>query len=299
MTASVVVVGSVNMDLVVRVDSLPGRGETVSGGMFTRTLGGKGANQAAAAAKLGARVRFVGLVGNDDFGREAREDLQTRGVDVSGLGTSSSPTGVAVIVVDRTGENAIAVASGANHDLTGEMVSEQLARIDEPDVVLLANLEVPDDAVAAASDVVAERGWRFLLDPAPVRPIPPDVLARCDALTPNEHEARALGSTDELLAAGVGAVVLTRGADGVDVAVSDTEVWHQAAFPVDVADTTGAGDAFNGALAWSLGDGWDLREAVRAAAVAGALACRAVGARASLSDRAELEAALSDRDGAS
>ncbi len=293
MTPTVVVVGSVNMDLVVRVDSLPGRGETISGGTFTRTLGGKGANQAAAAARLGARVRLVGLVGDDDFGREAREDLRSRGIDVSGLGTSStSPTGVAAIVVDASGDNAIAVASGANHDLTGDTVREHLARIEEDGVVLLANLEIADDAVAAALDVVAERGWRSVLDPAPVRPIAPDVLAGCDVLTPNEHEVRALGEPEELLAHGVGAVVVTRGAQGADVWPADGRGWHQAPFPVDVVDTTGAGDAFDGALAWSLGAGHELTEAVRVAAVAGALACRSLGARTGLPARDELEAAL-------
>lgn len=291
MSASVVVVGSVNMDLVVRVHSLPARGETVSGGTFTRTLGGKGANQAAAAARLGARVRFIGLVGDDDFGRQAREDLRSRGVDVSGLGTSSSPTGVATIVVDEAGENAIAVASGANHDLTGDVVEERLATATADAVVLLANLEVPDDAIAAAAQTVADRGWRFILDPAPVRPLPREVLGRVDVLTPNEHEARALGSPAGLLALGVGTVVLTRGAAGVDVMRSDGTGWHEGSFPVDVVDTTGAGDAFNGALAWSLGEGRDFRRAVRDAAVAGALACRSVGARTSLPDRDELEAA--------
>lgn len=292
MTASVVVVGSVNVDLVIRVPALPGPGETVSGGAFSKSFGGKGANQAAAAAKLGARVRLIGLTGDDDFGREAREDLRSRGVDVSGLGTSASPTGVAAIVVDRSGENAIAVASGANHDVTDGFVSEQLGRVSEPDVVLLANLEVPHEAIAAVARVVAERGWRFVLDPAPVRPLPSGVLATCDVLTPNEHEARALGSVAELLAGGVGAVVLTRGADGTDVFLPGAEPWHRDAFPVDAVDTTGAGDAFNGALAWSLGEGRDLREAVRDAAVAGALACRSLGARTALADREELEAAL-------
>jgi ribokinase len=292
MTATVVVVGSVNMDLVVRVPSLPGRGETVSGGTFTRTLGGKGANQAAAAARLGAQVRFVGLVGDDDFGREAREDLRSRGVDVSGLGTSARPTGVAAIVVDEVGENAIAVASGANHDLAAGWVWEQLEGIAERDVVLLANLEVPDGAILAAAEAVAERGWRLIVDPAPIRPLPHEVLARCDVLTPNEHEARALGPAAELLAKGVGAVVLTRGVEGADVVSSNGEGWHQISLPVDVADTTGAGDAFNGALAWSLGEGRELRVAVREAAAAGALACRSLGARTALPDRNELAAAL-------
>ena len=292
MTASVVVVGSVNVDLVVRVPSLPAPGETVSGGTFARAFGGKGANQAAAAASLGARVRLVGLTGDDDFGRLAREDLRSRGVDISALGTSPSATGIAAIMVDRSGENAIAVASGANHDLTDAFVTEQLGRVTESSVVLLANLEVPDEAVEAAARVVAERGWRFVLDPAPVRPLTPSVLARCDVLTPNEHEAEALGSTAELFARGVGTVVLKRGAEGADVLRPADAPWHQPALPVDVVDTTGAGDAFNGALAWSLGEGREIVDAVRVAAVAGALACRAVGARASLADREELDAAL-------
>jgi ribokinase len=294
MTASVVVVGSVNVDLVVLVDSLPGRGETVSGGTFTRAFGGKGANQAAAAARLGASVRFIGMVGDDDFGRASREDLRSRGVDVSGLGTSSSPTGVAAIVVDRAGENLIAVASGANHDLTGDLVREHLASIPESDVVLLANLEVPDGAIVAAAEVLAERSWRFILDPAPVRALASVVLSACDVLTPNEHEARALGSPEDLLTHGVGAVVLTRGGGGVDAWLRDGTGWHQDGYPVEAADTTGAGDAFNGALAWSLGEGHDLRRAVRDAAAAGSIACRAVGARAGLADRAELEATLAD-----
>ena len=292
MPASVVVVGSVNMDLVVRVPTLPGPGETVAGGTFGRALGGKGANQATAAARLGARVWLVGLTGDDEFGREARGDLEAHGVDVSTLGSSPNPTGVAAIMVDDSGENLIAVASGANHDLTGDHVAERLMDVPAGDAVLLANLEVPDDAIAAAATAAAERGWRFVLNPAPARPLPAGLLARCDVLTPNEHEADALGSVESILAHGARALVLTRGANGADVFIAGADPWHQGALPVEVVDTTGAGDAFNGALAWSLAAGRDLGEAVRLAVAAGALACRALGARAGLPDREELEGAI-------
>jgi ribokinase len=290
MTApSVIVVGSVNMDLLVQVPNLPHQGETVSGGTFARALGGKGANQAAAAAKLGARVWLVGLTGRDEFGREARQDLANFGVDISTLGYSSKPTGVASILVDGAGQNMIAVASGANHDLTGPEVSDRLGELPVQDAVLLANLEVPDEAVVAAAESASRRGWRFVLDPAPARALPQSLLALCAILTPNEAEAEALGSVESLLGHGVGAVVLTLGAEGAQVHRSNGSAVHQRSMPVEVVDSTGAGDAFNGTLAWSLASGHGLDDAVRWATAAGALACRELGARASLPDREELE----------
>jgi ribokinase len=289
---SVVVVGSVNMDLVVQIPTLPRRGETVAGGTFTRALGGKGANQAAAAAKLGARVWLVGLTGSDEFGREAREDLEAYGVDIAALSYSSRPTGVASILVDGSGQNMIAVASGANHDLTGSAVFDRLGGLPIENAVLLANLEVPAEAISAAAEIARRRGWRFVLNPAPARPLSPSLLALCQVLTPNEAEADALGSVDSLLSQGVGAVVLTLGADGTRVYRSDGSTVHQRSMPVEVVDTTGAGDAFNGALAWSLASGHGLEEAVRWATAAGALACRELGARGSLPDLKELERAV-------
>jgi ribokinase len=288
--ANVVVVGSVNVDMVFRVPSLPDPGETVVGGTFSRAPGGKGANAAVAAARLGARTWFAGLVGHDELGHQARRDLEAADVDVSLVGERPSPTGVAGILVDRAGRNLIAVASGANADVDGTFVRDALAHIDAPDAVVLANLEVPDDAVAAAAEVAETKGWPFFLNPAPARPVEAGTLARCSLLVANEGEARTLGSVADLLEAGVGAVVTTRGADGADLYRPGSPAHHQPPFRVNVMDTTGAGDAFCGAVACALSEDLGLEEAVRLGTAAGALACREVGARAGLPDRAELEA---------
>jgi ribokinase len=213
-------------------------------------------------------------------------------VDISTLGHSSTPTGVACILVDGVGRNMIAVASGANHDLTGQDVSDRLGALPTQEAVVLANLEVPDEAIVAAAEAASRRGWRFVLNPAPARPLAPSLLALCAVLTPNEAEAEALGSVEALLGHGVGAVVLTLGAEGAQVHRSDVSAVHQRSMPVDAVDSTGAGDAFNGALAWSLASGHELEDAVRWATAAGALACRALGARASLPDGEELERAV-------
>jgi ribokinase len=287
---TVVVVGSVNVDLVFRMPRLPAPGETVAGGSFQRGPGGKGANQAAAAARLGARTVFVGMVGDDELGREARADLEEAGVDASRLGIGDSPTGVAGIVVGRGGENLIAVASGANHELDAARVEDALGTIDASRAVVLANLEIPDEAVAAAGEGASRRGWPFVLNPAPARGVDAAILARCSVVVPNEGEATALGGVSALLAAGPEAVVVTLGKEGADLHRPGGATHHQPAFAVEVADTTGAGDAFCGALAFALAEGRDLESAVALAAAAGALACRAVGARASLPTGEELEA---------
>jgi ribokinase len=290
-SANVVVVGSANVDLVMRLPRLPAPGETVIGATFSRAPGGKGANQAAAAATLGARTWFVGKVGDDDLGAWTRTDLERAGVDCAALGTSPSSTGIAQIWVDDAGENAIAVASGANADVDAGFVTRALAGVGVDSAVVLANLEIPDDAVRAAADAAAERAWPFVLNPAPARAVDRNVLARVAVLTPNRAEAAALGpSIDALLESGVGAVVVTLGAGGAEAHRAGTDVHRQPAFAVDVVDTTGAGDAFSATLAWAIADGRGLGEAVRLAAGAGALATRGVGARASLATREELEA---------
>jgi ribokinase len=290
----VVVVGSVNVDLVVRLPRLPGPGETVSGGTFERTHGGKGANQAVAAARLGAETWLVGATGDDDLGRDAREVLRADGVDVTFVRASPEPTGVAAILVDASGENLIGVALGANAEVRASDVASAVRAVAEPESVVLAVLEVPDDAVVAAAEAARERGCRFLLNPAPARPLPRDLLASCDVVTPNEHEVHALGfgSIDGLLAAGAGAVVLTRGHEGADVYRPGADRVHVPAFPAVVVDTTGAGDAFSGALAWSLSEGMSLEEAAVRACAAGALATSAPGARGRLPTLAALERLL-------
>jgi ribokinase len=285
MTAEVVVVGSVNVDLVFRVPRLPSVGETVTGSTFLRGPGGKGANQAAAAARLGARAWFVGMVGDDQLGQEARRDLEGSGVDVTGLGKATGHTGVAGILVGKGGDNLIAVASGANAELSEQFVREALAGIGAEAPVVLANLEIPEEAVSAAAEAAAEREWTFVLNPAPARALDRALLSRCSVLVPNEKEAEALESAEELLAAGVGAVVVTRGAEGADLHRPDRTPHRQPAFRVDVADTTGAGDAFCGALAWALAGVPEVQ-----AAAAGALACSGVGARASLPTEQEVRA---------
>ncbi|HEX2051879.1 MAG TPA: ribokinase [Actinomycetota bacterium] len=297
MSATVVVVGSVNVDLVTYVDRLPRPGETVVGGTFARAHGGKGANQAVAAARLGARAVLVGMVGDDDLGAAARAELAREGVDVDAVGESSRHTGVAQILVDRAGENLIAVASGANDDLTTERVEAALARVDAPHAVVLSVLEVPDDAVAAAARAAGARGWPFVLNPAPARAVAREVLASCAVVTPNEHELAGLGggSADELLGAGAGAVVVTRGAAGAELVRVGRAVHRQAAFEARPVDTTGAGDAFSGALAWALAEGRDLEHAVELAAAAGALATQKEGARGGMPARAELEAFVARR----
>ncbi|MFN2490325.1 MAG: ribokinase [Actinomycetota bacterium] len=295
--STVIVVGSVNVDLTTQVERIPAPGETVIGGTFGQSPGGKGGNQAAAAARLGARTWIVGLVGDDAFGATARADLAGSGVDVTHLGTGRGPTGVAQIIVDGLGENLIAVASGANEELGRAAVEAALERIPGAGAVVLANLEIPLEAVAAAASWAEANGCVFVLNPAPARALPEDLLALCDVLTPNEHEARALGarSAEELVERGAPVVVRTRGGRGADLLRAGAPPRHQEAFEVEVVDTTGAGDAFSAALAWSLGEGRDMERAVEYAAAAGALATRAVGARAGAPDRAEVEALVEGR----
>ena len=292
---SVVVVGSVNVDLVVTTDRLPGPGETVIGGRFQQGDGGKGGNQAAAAARLGARTWFIGCVGPDQFGADARQGLQAAGVQTELVATGSAPTGVAVVLVDATGENSVAVASGANAQLDAEWVRRCFERLDVERAVVLACLEIPDEAVTAAAIAAEARGWPFVLNPAPARQLTGELLRRTTVLTPNAHEVHELGfaSVEDLLWVGVGAVAVTRGGAGVDLYAGRGQPplrpVRVPAFAVEVVDTTGAGDAFSGALAWALARGDSVAAAVKAAAAAGALATRSVGARTGLPDQAQLD----------
>jgi len=299
--AEVVVVGSVNADLVVSVRRLPGAGETVTGGTFARHGGGKGANQAVAAARAGARVAMVGAVGADDLGEEALRKLAGEGVDVAAVARLDDvATGVALIVVDERGENQIAVASGANAELEGDEVAAALARLtgdsSGPRGVVVLGHEVPVAAVVAGIEAARRAGWTAVLNPAPARELPEDVGAV--VLTPNADEARALAGEADVeaaaraLAGRTGApVLITLGADGALLLDGD-HVERLPAPRVDVVDTTGAGDTVNGALAAGLAAGRPLREAVRFALTAAALSTRAGGARAGMPRRDEVLAAL-------
>jgi ribokinase len=274
MPGTVVVVGSINADLVVTVDRLPAAGETVIGGRFARHSGGKGANQAVAAARAGARVRFVGAVGDDDFGAAALEELQREGVDVSAVARlGDEPTGVALIAVDREGRNQIAVASGANARVDGAGIGALHAG----DVCLLG-FEVPDAAVIAGARAAAEAGARIVLNPAPARPIPGALHRTCGVLNPNAGEAEALGGAREIAARTGGPVIVTLGADGALLLDGANETAIRAP-AVDVVDTTGAGDAFNGVLAAGLAAGLELEDAARRAVEAATASVRVAGAR--------------------
>jgi len=288
----VIVVGSVNIDLVAAGGRMPRPGETVTMERFAEVHGGKGGNQASAAAALGARVHFVGAVGSDHWGDAARADLTGRGIDVSGLATVDGPTGVAIILVDDGGENSIAIVPGANAAVSPAAVEAALAAIDTDDAVLVACLEIPLESVVAAARAAAARGWRVVLNPAPARELPPELVAAATVITPNETEVETLGGVDALLAAGAGAVVVTRGGDGTELHPAAGAVTRIAPSRADVVDTTGAGDAFTAALAVALANGRELPDAVAWASAAGAIATEGFGARGSLPSAAQVEARL-------
>jgi ribokinase len=282
-TGVVVVVGSANADLVAYVDRLPRAGETVAGGTFERHWGGKGANQAVAARRHGASVRFVGAVGNDDFGSAALTDLEEEGIDVSHVTRSPSPTGVALIVVDGKGENQIAVASGANDDVSGDGLEGVLRAAGHG--VVLTCFEIPEPAVVRTVQAAAQAGWRVVVNPAPSRRLPGALHRSGAILTPNEQELRAISGLDDIEGAAralvdvTGApVVVTLGAGGA-LLVTPGGSTHCLAPEVDVRDTTGAGDVLNGVLAAALAQGDDLAEAVRIAVLAASLSVEQPGAR--------------------
>jgi ribokinase len=286
--ARVVVVGSANVDLVWHGARLPRPGETLTDGTFRRVFGGKGANQASAAARLGADVAFVGMVGDDDHGREVRADLERRGVDCTHLGVSNEPTGVALILVGTDGENVIAVAPGANRTLTTEHVERSIDALVQPRDALLVSLEIGAPAASSALARGRTREAITICNPAPVDESIVTAFRHCDVVVPNEVEVDAYAGAAAMRAAGATTIVTTLGASGAHVH-SPIGREHVAAHTVDVVDTTGAGDAFCAALALALADGEPTIDAVAFAGAAGALACTALGAREALPNRAEVE----------
>lgn len=272
------VVGSINLDLVARCERLPRAGETLTAEELGYVPGGKGANQAVAAARLGAEVRFVGAVGEDDFGRLAVRDLEAAGVDLSGLQTAPAATGIALIVVDDEGENQIVVVPGANHALASERI-----RVGESDG-LLCQLEIEDAAIEAAA---AQTDTFFCLNAAPARPVSEEILQRADLIVANSFELDALGSSP------LGALfALTLGAEGALLVDDGEEVARARPPDVDAVDGTAAGDAFTASLVVSLLEGRERQEALERACAAGALAASRPGAQPSLPTAAEVDGIL-------
>ena len=291
----IAVVGSVNRDVVVTVDRLPEPGETVVGADHFESPGGKGANQAVAAARLGADVSFYGAVGDDPPGRALVAGLAAEGVATTGVRLIPDvPTGLAVITVDAAGENTIVVVPGANAALGTEDVAEWSRALAAADVLLLQQ-EVPVAVVAAAVTVAT---GTVVLNPAPARPVDVATLAAVDVLVPNRSEAALLADSDRLgdLAALGPLVVVTLGAEGAAI-VDSAGVTAVPAPQVTAVDTTGAGDAFCGALAASLASGASLRAAVDRAVGAGALATTRSGARSAMPTNEALDAFMTRESG--
>jgi ribokinase len=305
---SICVVGSLNMDLVIRTPYLPAPGETVSGGPFATHPGGKGANQAVAAARLGAAVAMVGRVGGDAFGARLRTELEQAGIDTRQVCTLPEATsGVALIAVEAGGQNSIIIAPGANGELTPTDIEAASPTIRAARVLLL-QLEIPLPAVQRAAELAHSAGTLVLLNPAPAQPLPADLLAQVDYLLPNEPEAALLLGADSLSDAdaavaaqrlcaqtGVGGVVMTLGAQGAVLAQAQTAPQSVPSHPVNVVDTTAAGDAFVGAFAVALAEGQTPTEALHRGTAAGALAVTHAGAQPSLPTRSAVAELLAKK----
>jgi ribokinase len=277
----VCVVGSANLDLVATADRLPGPGETVLGHAFAEHPGGKGLNQAVAAARSGARTAMIGAVGRDDAGVRLRAVMRTDGIDDARLQTLHDiSTGRALIGVAATGENSIIVVPGAN----GLVSVDTLPRA----VAVLAQLEVPVAAVVRAFELAREGGATTILNPAPAQELTAELLSLCDVVVPNEHEIDLLGGVDRLFSLGARAIVITQGSRGATLHTPDV-IAHVAPFRVEPIDTTGAGDTFCGALAARLALGDELDHALRNASAAAALSTTRSGAVPSIPRRDEVD----------
>ncbi|HTH05795.1 MAG TPA: ribokinase [Ilumatobacteraceae bacterium] len=279
----VVVVGSANLDLVATVDRLPGPGETVPGSSYAEYPGGKGLNQAVAAARAGASVAFVGAVGSDAAAATLLDVMHQDGIDTANVATADQPTGRALIGVAASGENSIVVVAGANATVTAHTVPASR--------VVLSQLEVPVAAIERAFTAARDSGATTVLNPAPASAIPESLLALCDVVVPNEHEVELLGGFDHLLDLGAKAVVVTLGARGAALHTRDGDT-PIAPFEVTPVDTTGAGDTFCGALCARLAAGDELEAALRVASAAAALSTTKAGAVPSIPTRAEIDALM-------
>ncbi len=302
--AKIVVAGSLNMDLAVRVEHIPAAGETILGGDLLQSPGGKGANQAYAAAKLAPAgvVSMLGCVGDDDFGREMLRNLSSAGCDVSAVSRIPGPSGVALIVVSKEGENAIVVASGANFLYSPELAERAAVALDGADALLL-QLEIPLETVIALARTAKSKGVRVILDPAPApaADLPAELFRLADIVTPNETEAMALTKTattkisadiatrlaEELSVKGCGAVILKLGSRGCLLHQYGKDTFIPTP-KVNAVDTTAAGDVFNGALAVALSEGEQLSDACIFATRAAAISVTRKGAQLSAPSREEV-----------
>ncbi len=301
----IVVIGSSNTDMIIKADHIPRPGETVIGGEFLTAPGGKGANQAVAAARADRDVVFIGRVGDDLFGQKAIEGFARDGIDTDYIiKDKEAPSGIALITLSADGENSIAVASGANARLSPADI-ENLADIIISASVLLMQLEIPIETVRRAAQIARDHDVRVILNPAPAQPLDDLLLSRVSVLTPNETEAEMLTgikpadpaamsrAAAALLSKGIEAVLITLGAQGVFVATSSLQELVPA-FRVKAIDTTAAGDVFNGALAVALSENKSIVDAARFANAAAALSVAKLGAQTSAPYRAEIEYLLAN-----
>ena len=297
----IVVIGSINMDLVAHTHQIPVPGQTVIGTGFDTTPGGKGANQAVAVARLGYPVQMVGMVGEDVFGQALLRNLSNAGVGTEAVARVSGPSGVAPILVAESGENTIVVVPGANGKMDKAAVDRQSALIRSAGMVL-CQLELPLETVSHVLTLCADAGVPVLLDPAPAAPLPDSAFRQAAWFTPNETEAafylgnqpNSEAAAQQFLQKGLKGVVLKRGSDGAYVAVAGKAAWVRP-FPVKPVDTVAAGDCFNGAFAVALLEGNDPWAAARFASAAAAISVTRKGAQASMPSRADVERFLAER----
>ena len=308
MSKRIVVLGSSNTDMTIHVGRLPDPGETVIGDSFSMAPGGKGANQAVAAARAGGDVTFIARVGDDQFGEQAIMGFARDNINVDHvIKDADAPSGVALICVDEAGENSIAVASGANAKLSPADVEAAREVIKSADVLVM-QLEIPLETIQAAIAIAAEHRVKIILNPAPAQLLSDDILRHISVLTPNESEAELLtgiavtGESDARMAGcalverGVETVLITLGAGGVFASNSSCG-GLVAGFEVRAVDTTAAGDVFNGALAVAIAEGASMREAIVFANAAGALSVTRMGAQPSAPKRNQIDAFQNDRQG--
>ena len=291
---NIVVIGSINMDLVMKVFRLPQKGETLTADSFMTIPGGKGANQAVAVSRLGGKVSMIGAVGSDSYGDALMKNLQENHIHTSGVKRDGPVSGNAMITVDQQGDNTILVFPGANKQVTPQWIESQKCLIQKCDWVML-QLEIPMESVSCAIKLAKSMNKKVLLNPAPAVEIPQELYPLIDVLTPNETELALLSDMEsldlgakELLKKGSKMVVATLGSEG-SMAVTDEMQLHSPAFSIKAVDATAAGDAFNGALIVAIEEGKHISEALAFANGAGAMAATVMGAQKSLPTRESLD----------